>query len=632
MSFDLDHIKSKEGDHGSWWTSYADLFMLLSIVFLLMYVTSSLRQGTAGVQQQSEYKALAKHAAELEQQIKVYNTLKDQQLGNESKDEQQVYSKLMDKLSLLKEEAKDEKDSLRQQAKENEDKEFALNQYQQVIRNIINANVLAKNQIQHRDQIIVTKNEDLHSKDEVISAKQSQVNRMESELASNQNKISDINQQLAERIHQLSREQARAKSSKHALEQHIANLRAQGQLEIKNLEAQNQQVAQQLNQVKGALDETESKLGATESKLGATVSKLGVIESKLGVTESKLGVTESRLGVTESKLGATESKLGATAAKLQEEEQQKSAAIAQLEASKQQYQSKIQGLQAAHAKQLQAERGAFERNLARQHLSAQAKAKQLAGFADSERRKAAALAGELSGLNSKVRDTEARLNGAEQDKGRYLAQVAGLKKSNEEMSGDLERARTLANARRVLADRIADNFKKSGIKADVDGKTGQVTLDFGNEYFDSGSDALKPGMKSAIERFFPSYTRSLLSDARTADKIANVEIIGFASSTYKGRYVNPNSILPEDREAINYNLKLSFSRANSIFRHILGNNVLSTDYQKRFLPLVKVVGRGYLPDGKDGSDIPPGITEDNFCAKFNCKKAQRVIVKFNLKD
>ncbi len=57
----------------------------------------------------------------------------------------------MSKLTLLQDDAHQEKDLLRQKAKENKEKEFALNQYQALIRNIINTNILAKTQIAHRE-------------------------------------------------------------------------------------------------------------------------------------------------------------------------------------------------------------------------------------------------------------------------------------------------------------------------------------------------------------------------------------------------------------------------------------------------------------------------------------------------
>ena len=49
---------------------------------------------------------------------------------------------------------KEEKIKLREQAHENEKKEQALNKYQQMIRNIINSNMIAKSRIKNRDTMI----------------------------------------------------------------------------------------------------------------------------------------------------------------------------------------------------------------------------------------------------------------------------------------------------------------------------------------------------------------------------------------------------------------------------------------------------------------------------------------------
>ncbi|MGC5276225.1 hypothetical protein ACPXAM_24110, partial [Escherichia coli] len=57
-----------------------------------------------------------------------------------SKDEKEEYGELMDKLTLLQEEAKNEKNRLNKEAHENAKKEQALNKYQQMIRNVLNAN------------------------------------------------------------------------------------------------------------------------------------------------------------------------------------------------------------------------------------------------------------------------------------------------------------------------------------------------------------------------------------------------------------------------------------------------------------------------------------------------------------
>ena len=90
--------------------------------------------------------------------------------------------------------------------------------------------------------------------------------------------------------------------------------------------------------------------------------------------------------------------------------------------------------------------------------------------------------------------------------------------------------------------------------------------------------------------------------------------------------------MPEDQEAVRYNLKLSSDRAMAIFNHIFDRKKMSFAHQQELLPKIKVVGRGYLPDGKSLQDFAPGMKESEFCKRYNCKAAQKVIIKFNLKN
>ncbi len=576
MSFDYDRIK-QHNDHASWWTSYADLFMMLSIVFLLMFVASSLRSGSAGFQQQQEFQKMSQHVQDLEEQIRVYNTLKDDALKKQnSAAEQEVYQKLMGKLDLLKEEAHDEKVALEKKARENSEKEYALSQYQQIVRNIINANVLAKSQIQHRDQMIV-------SKDMTIAEKRQKIDEMEKIISKNDREISDINEELADRIAALKNEQQRSKTSKAILEKKIAKLREDSSAKISELEGTNKGINLELRQVKGTLQETQSQLGQANVTIQNQQAEVGSLAQ-------------------------------------------------QLQADKARYVAEINALKKGHEQQMANEKAAFEAKLKKQRLGAAARAQKMAQFMKAEKAKGDALNNHLNDLRAKVADTEAKLASTQNQLSGTRAEADRALASVENLKGDLARTQEIANARKKLAAQISQQFAKAGLKGAVDGRTGEVTLDFGGEYFDTGSTDLKPKMRTTLDQFMPVYARSLFSDPKIADKIASVEIVGFASSTYKGRYVNPKSTQQTDKEAIDYNLRLSFGRANSIFKHVLNQHNLSNVDRDQLMPLLKVVGRGYLPEGKTEADLPDTMTEREFCAKYNCQKAQKVIVKFNMKD
>ncbi len=112
MSF--DYSKNKQGHNSdSFWTSYSDLFLGLSTIFLLLYVTSSLRTGTDAIKQQVDNRKLAMENEELKSQLKMYEAVKQNYMEKEAtKSEAQEYQELMDKLTLLEEDAKDERDKL----------------------------------------------------------------------------------------------------------------------------------------------------------------------------------------------------------------------------------------------------------------------------------------------------------------------------------------------------------------------------------------------------------------------------------------------------------------------------------------------------------------------------------------
>lgn len=481
MAFDYDKIKQKE-ESQSYWATYSDLFMVLSLVFLMLYVVANLRSGTFGIQKQIQYKRITEQNEDLKQQIKVFEALKDNYLETQASDgEMVVYNQLMDKLHLLKDEANEEKKKLMQQAQENAQKEQALNQYQQLVRNIINSNLMTRSRLKNR------------------------------------------NKQLA----QVKKDSADT---------------------IKNLNLQKREVSQQLARVK-------SNLSANKRKLANTVR-------------------------------ANEQLIS---------EKQEMSKI---------YKKQMASLKAEFKKKKQQQRKKFEDRVKKQKLSAKAREKALQQFNAQIKKQQASLKAQLSALDSKVKDSES----------------------------ELRKAKASLNARKKLANRIKANFKKAGIDAQVDPKTGDVMLTFGNEYFDSGRSRLKPNMKKMLKKFVPTYSKSLFEDEKVAKKLSYVEIVGFASPTYKGKFVDPNSLDPKHQEAVKYNLDLSYKRASSIFDYIFNRKTMNYKNQKRLRRLVKVTGQGFLSENAKERSIASKMSTRQYCKKYDCKKAQRVIIKFDLEE
>jgi hypothetical protein len=135
-------------------------------------------------------------------------------------------------------------------------------------------------------------------------------------------------------------------------------------------------------------------------------------------------------------------------------------------------------------------------------------------------------------------------------------------------------------------------------------------------------------MKNLLEKAMPAYSKSLFENSKISKKISAVEIIGFASPIYKGRFVDPNSLDPNDKMAMKYNMDLSYRRAKAIFNHVLDETDSNFKHQKELLGLIKVSGRSFLEViSAPKRNVASGA---DFCKVNDCKKAQRVIVRFSM--
>ncbi len=527
-------------DHGNQWTSYSDLFMGLSVIFLLLYVTSSLRTGTNGLQQQLEREKLTHEVRDLKAQLQVYNTLRKDYMDTDATNQDvEVYKELMDKLSLLQEDAKDEKEALLNQALENEKKEKALNQYQQMVRNIVNANMVAKGRIKKRDDVIKELDQDVTEQDQEIDQLESTVEQKRRQLVESQKQIEKAEAELDKKKQDLRSAFRNQEISKKKFEKQLAELEQENSQKLNNLKSKAQQAEQQLQSVSGKL---------------ANVSKeLDTVQGALASKEAEAKALEGR----------------------------------------------IQGLKSDYAQRAAAEKAKFDKEMAAARLSAAEKARREAEFRASAAEKEKQLASQVNNLSGKLGDTEKQL----------------------------AKAKAEIEAKRSVSKDIKEAFRKAGVKADIDEETGDVILDFGENYFATGSSKLNGEMTRVLEKAVPLYTKALFENDKVAKKLGSVEIIGFASPTYKGKYLNPDELNKVDKKAIDYNLDLSYKRAKAIFNHIFDQSKMQYDHQRQLQPLVKVSGRSFFSESKNARG--PGLKTDS-CSKGDCSKAQKVIIKYTL--
>ncbi len=586
MSFDYDQLKAKEGDDGSFWASYSDLFMVLSLVFLLLYVVSGLRSGTYSVQKNIEYERVKKENQRLKSENEIFNTQKDNYLATgATKSEQKTYEDLMGQLDLLQDEAKKEKEDLRQAARENEKKEKALNKYQQMIKNVINSNLVAAKRNKRKDKILVKQDKVIDQKKSEIRKLNSTVAKKEKQIKRNEKEIKETNKSLDQTVAKLQKAYKKNEITKTQMNKAIRKWKKKSQAKIAKLEEAKQEVRQELQKAQTSIAKAEQ-----------------VIEQKQQQLEEQDDTITSL-------------------------ERQKQAKIQEIAEMRDDFKDQ----------QSQAKRE-FNEQLKKQRMSARARAKKIEEFRKKLEAEKAENEAEIAQLEDAVNDSRSRLSKTKADleasknaESRAMASVGKLKTQNKGLSKDLKSAEAKLNAKKELVKSIKANLAAAGLKAEVDGKTGDVLLSFGDEYFDTGKANLKGKMEATLEKFMPAYSESLLSNPKIAKKINSIKIVGFASPTYKGKYISPKSLNPEHQEAIKYNLDLSYKRAKSIFSHIFDKNKMVYKHQQDILPLVEVVGRSFLADGSE-RDIASGISTRDYCSKYDCKKAQKVIIKFDLDD
>lgn len=633
MSLDYQKLKQKNQEDGSFWTSYSDLFMVLSVVFLLLYVVGSLRTGTSSVQNMIENQKLKAESQDMKKQIQAYNALKDDYLEKEaSADEAKMYEELMSKLSLLQDEAHEEKRQLEAQAEENAAKARALNQYQQMVRNIINTNLLSNKKIKTRNEMIVKKNDAIKVMDQTIQTQTQDIHEKAEVIAANRKQIDQQEKDIIEKQKVLDQKKKQVAMLESQVEEKAKTI-ADNQSKINVLNSD-------LNQKIVELQKTSQNANTSKTELNRKIAIMKLQNAK------KIGELQNQTKSMKESVKEINRELANAAGQLNDAKGK----IAQQEALKQKLEAEMMEANAAHAAKMaemrksfddkmNAEKTALEKQLEREKASAAEKIKRLGEFKDKVAAEKAALDKQLASLKTevgKVKGEADQLKGqlanAQKEHGRYMAAIDQLEKDKAGLSGDLKRAQEVMNAKKKLAKKIADNLAKNGIKAGVDGKTGDVTIQFGDEYFDTGRADLKPNMKNILKQFVPTYSKSLLEDEKVAKEISSVEIIGFSSPTYQGRYIDPQSLADKDRAAVSYNLDLSYNRAKSIFTYMFDKNSMIYQHQKDMLPLVKVTGRSFLAEGVKGRDIASGLPIKDYCAKFNCEKSQKVIIRFNLKD
>lgn len=616
MNLNYDKIKKRIESGGNQWTAYSDLFMVLSCVFILLYVVTSLRDGAGSHRSAIELKEKEREIASLKAQLQTYDVLKDRYLMSKApQSDRQVYENLMSNIHLLEQRADRERKELLAKADEKGKKAQGLNQYQSILKSIITANMLAQSRIKHRDEVISKTRSTLNELNKDISEK-------ETLIAKNNLEIEVTKRHLQKRIKELTKAHKNRKILTKEFESRIKGLKEESEHKINVLSAQTEQFSVDLEIAQKELNEKKQdniRLSKTivekmeDYHQGIVALKTAhqkeinndKIEFARELKKVKLSADEKlkREQAFSKKIRIKNELYQKKLSKLEQDYQatqiEKDKVSQELQETKQTYTAEIQKLKKSHNNEITIAKANFKQSLKKEKLTSREKLRRQEAF----------------NREIKKKNTE------------YETKLKALNKQYMTVSKQI-------NHRKNLAKKIIENFKRAGIEASVDSETGEVTIHFGQNYFGTDSHKLTGGMVQILDNLVPVYAKSLFEDEEIARNIGFVEIIGFSSPTYRGKYVNPKTLSKSARQAVNYNLDLSYNRAKSIFTHVFDTTKIKYEHQKKLFSLVKVGGRSFLASDEliKPHRIPASMSSQEFCEQFNCGKSQKVIIKFYLKD
>jgi chromosome segregation ATPase len=597
MNLDYEKIKRKREQNGSHWTSYSDLFMALSFLFLLLYVVASFRTGTVTHSAKLKLVDMEDQQRQLQQQIRIYERVSNNYVEEDATpEEKQLYEKVINRLDLLKSDAESKQRRMQAELERQRQREQQLNEYQKTVKNLINANLNASRDVKERERKLAQRARELVQMEANLQERQRELQQKEEVLTTTKGQLQASRQEVEESQQKIRETNQKIRETAEKYESRIAQITEENRQQLEKLQKEYQAKQEALQKKTEEVNEARQVIAKQEQENRRLIKMAKESQAK---SQQKIQQLKAQ---REEMLAKAKEKFEAKLQKERMSAQEKLAA-------EREYRNKVQ-----------AEKEKF--NQALKNLEGELQSKQ-ARMSELKQRQQ-----DLAEKNSKLAGQLENAKGDAQNLSQKLQQ--GLAKQRE-MEKALAKARKKANRRRNISKKIADSFRNSGLDVDVNPDTGDLILNFGDEYFDTGKYFLKSGMRKVLNKAVPLYAQTLFEDDDIAKHISTIELVGFASPTYRDRVVDPRSLAPRDRKAINYNLDLSYKRARAIFKYVFNTNKIKYQYQSRLLPMVKVTGRSFFTEDIKGKN-PKSINMKEFCERYDCNRSQKVIVRFNLKD
>jgi chromosome segregation ATPase len=649
--------ESQDNAGGSVWTSYSDLFMTVAVVFLVMFIfamlSSSMSQMSAKIEKEkSEEKLRAQMPNDLAKANK--DRLAKIKLTIDSIDDTaESIQKSVDQVKKLATDVADKKVLLASLYNDQILKDGMLNQAKDRIVNSENhINDLDEKLVQRTQKYIEEKRKANRLALKVVNLEETknQQNQKIADMAAVQKKYLSTKSKLSKSIKNLENEIISSRKKQDSSQITIANLESQisrqkrdiskQKSEINSSQSSEKQLKTKLHMLNKTLQKSNDENLTQEKAINSQSQQVAALNQKISELNTSVKQTQSNNGKLQGELKKSEQDnktiQGQFAASLQDNESLKGQLLGSkargdaLAKEGDSLRGEIGKLKSANGR-TQGQLGTANSKIGK--LSGQIG--QLQGELGAEkdgRSKAEGKAGDLAAegrkKDSTINDLMGELDAAAKSNSDLNKTVKYRKKELGKLAQKIAGARNqigrLANARELIASKIANNLRASGIDISADPVTGKITIAMDDAfYFGRGSAELTSEAKTALGKIIPLYAQTVLGQQEDAKKIRAVTITGHASPRFRKQFVNPEG---EDPEAYAYNLGLSMNRAQQIADYMFGKEIGNYDHKSKLRVLTKISGAGYM------DPVIPANQDNADCGVYSCERSRRVEINFLLQE
>jgi len=475
VSFDYDTIRLKRQSHGTQWASYSDLFMVLAFIFLLMYMVASLRTGMVSITSHAEIE-------EVRQELELYEAVKTQYLAEQSNPkEKQIYQQVLEQITLLESEASENKQRLEQEYKDQKQRESALNQYQQMIVSMINANAVARaeanKQFTSEKQQNVQLTREIQQKSENVATLETLLELEAAEMAELKKAHSEQTKNLEGQFDKLKDQYAKGQGKLASLEDKLQTQESEKSSLESRHESESKALTEKFEKLREEHNKGQSKIASLEDILKMETAEKAELQSSHAEQTQELQQSLEELKKQQSE---GQQKMASLEQRLATEENEKSELKSAYSEASQNLQSKIQDLTGKHDKnqaelaeleqKLKAEsqeKLALQKTLNQETETLQGQIEELAGKHDESKGLLATLEQQLASetaekatLESKLSEDTKKLQGIIEDlSGKQHESLSELASLQDKLAAEAEEKAALEDALAEQSKGLEDQLK-----------------------------------------------------------------------------------------------------------------------------------------------------------------------------